>query len=60
MRQWNRWTLAAMATLVAAALIGSLAVARNAPETQTEAFEIVGVGVGPDGIPFPGQPARPH
>ncbi|MEO2090972.1 MAG: hypothetical protein ABGY75_15955, partial [Gemmataceae bacterium] len=27
---------------------------------QTKPFAIAGVGTGPQGLPFPGQPARPH
>lgn len=27
---------------------------------QTKPFAIAGVGTGPEGLPFPGQPARPH
>jgi hypothetical protein len=50
----NRWTVAAMAALVA-----SLAVACNTAEAQTKPFKIVGAGIAPDGFPFPGSSA-PH
>lgn len=32
----------------------------SAAHAQTEAFQISGEGIGPAGLPLPGQPARPH
>jgi hypothetical protein len=38
----------------------ALAVAQGRAEAQSEHFKIVGGGVGPTGLPLPGQPARSH
>jgi hypothetical protein len=38
----------------------ALALAQGRVEAQTEHFTIVGGGVAPNGLPFPGQPPRSH
>jgi len=49
----NRWTAMLIGAFAALALAGNMAVA------QTKPFQIVGVGVAPDGFPGPGSSA-PH
>lgn len=46
--------IASLAAVVAVAVTGAPAAAQGTP------FKIRGGGVGPDGLPLPGQPARPH
>jgi hypothetical protein len=38
----------------------ALALAVNSAEAQEKPFKIIGAGVGPHGLPLPGEPARPH
>jgi hypothetical protein len=38
----------------------ALALAQNPAEAQDKPFKIIGAGSGPDGLPLPGQPGRPH
>jgi hypothetical protein len=43
-----------------ATLVATLVVACNTANAQVEPFKIVGAGVGPIGLPLPGQDPRPH
>jgi hypothetical protein len=43
-----------------AAVVAVLTLACHQATAQVEAFKIVGAGVGPTGLPLPGQPAREH
>jgi hypothetical protein len=43
-----------------AALLAVLALAAQKADAQDRPFKITGAGVGPDGLPLPGQPAREH
>jgi hypothetical protein len=43
-----------------AALVAVLTLADGAAQAQTKPFMISGAGVGPNGLPLPGQPARSH
>src|SRR4051812_25603427 len=49
----NRW-VGALAALVVALAVGGTA------QAQTKPFKVVGAGVGPVGLPLPGQDPRPH
>ena len=42
------------------ALAAILNLACPSAEAKTKHFKIFGVGAGPEGLPLPGQPARPH
>src|SRR5437762_1330443 len=53
MSRSHRWTLMALAAL-------AFAFAGRSAEAQVEAFKISGSGVGPVGLPLPGQDPRPH
>jgi hypothetical protein len=46
--------------LVLALCTAALALTQGHVEAQTVPFKIVGGGVGPDGLPLPGEPARSH
>jgi hypothetical protein len=48
------------AAVLVVAVTAILTVAGLNAEAKFKPFKIVGVGVGPDGIPLPGQPARFH
>lgn len=55
-----------MRTLLTSAIIASVACLASTPQwaaaqrTVEKPFKIRGEGVGPNGLPLPGQPARPH
>ncbi len=51
-----RKRVAAGITICALALV----LAPIQAKAQCESFKIVGAGIGPQGIPLPGEPARPH
>jgi hypothetical protein len=46
--------------IVSAALVAVLALACGSAQAQAKPFSIVGVGVGPTGLPLPGQAPRSH
>jgi hypothetical protein len=46
--------------LLSSAIALALSLGGAAAEAQVKAFKIRGKGVGPTGVPLPGQPARPH
>jgi hypothetical protein len=44
----------------AVALLGLIAGASTPAHAQVKPFKITGAGIGPHGLPLPGQPPRPH
>ncbi len=38
----------------------ALTLAASPAQAQVKHFKIVGAGIGPDGLPLPGEPGRPH
>jgi hypothetical protein len=52
-RRWN-------SVVVSMAVMAAGLAPTGAAETQVEPFKIVGVGVGTQGLPLPGQAPRPH
>src|SRR4051812_25031715 len=53
MNRSHRWTLMALVAL-------ACCLSTRSAEAQVEAFKISGSGVGPVGLPLPGEDPRPH